>query len=394
MNDIDFDDPNATGIPESKPDKNEPEKKEEVPEKKEEKKAEPEKKAEAKDDDADEFEEEFFTKADEKKDEKPDEKKDDPDAFNADKFDAETAKLSEGITDKKANEKFVELRGELKSMKQQLVSKSAAPEVMAELETLRVKASEADGLRQRLDEVSSISAKVKLEQSDKYDAEITKPAARIFAAADEIATTYELDPSAIRAIIKEKDRKKQDELIEANLEKLSGFNKSEVYRLAHDFRGLLDHRKSLLDNAEDELKKAEVKRVADEKKLIEDHRTTVQTLQRSIWDKYKDKVPGFVDDDGAPTDTFKTLMARAVSIDFVTSTPRDQAYAAFSGVVLPHLMKENARLKRELDERDKADGKEVKQRPKASTSIAKKDPPAEPKGDTFMERMANTEFSG
>lgn len=338
------------------------------------------------------IDEDFFAleKKDGKDDKKEPEKKDD-DAFNEDKFEAETLKLSEGM-EGKAGEKFKELRAELKALKQ---AKPEAPaELKAELETLRTKAAEVDGLRSRLEEVSSISAKVKVEQSDDYAKQITKPASDLFSRSDALAAEYEMNPAVLRAIIKEGDRARVKELIDEHLKPFHDVDKSDVFRMAQDFRGLVAKREEMLADAEKSLEKSEKARIDEQNRLIEEHRGAVQTTQKQIWEKYRDIIPGFTDDDGKPTAVFKELMGKGMSIDFSTSRARDQAFAAFAGVALPHVMKEVTALRKEIAERDKADGKEVKKRPRASESIKEtevKDPA--PQGDTFMERLASARFT-
>ena len=307
------------------------------------------------------------------------------DGFDEKGFDAETEEQSKGL-DQKAGDKFKALRAELKEFKAKPVETVLPEDTRLRLETLELKAKEAEGLKQRLEEVSSQSAKLKMENSDTYKREVLDPAAETFKRSDALAAMYEKEPAILRAIIKERDRRVQNELIKEHLGEFSDFDRSEVYRQIQDFNGFVAKRESLLANAEQELERQEVLRAEATGKQLAEQRTAVQTIQKEIWEKYKDAIPGLLDDNGE-TREFRELMAKGLSIDFSTARAKDQAFAAFAGTALPFAVKQIAALRKELAEANKAAGKEVKGRPAAGAAI--KAPPVESKAPkTFMEAMA------
>jgi hypothetical protein len=306
-------------------------------------------------------------------------------AFDEKGFDAETEEQAKGL-DAKAGDKFKALRAELKEFKSKSFEAVVPEETRLKLETLELKAQEAEGLKQRLEEISSQSAKLKMENSDVYKREVLDPAAETFKRSDALAEMYEKEPAILRAIIKERDRRVQNELIKEHLSEFSDFDRSEVYRQIQDFNGFVAKRESLLANAEQELERQEALRVEATAKQLAEQRTSVQTIQKEIWEKYKDTIPGLVDDNGE-TKEFRDMMAKGLSIDFSTARAKDQAFAAFAGTALPYAVKQIAALRRELAELNKAAGKEVKGRPAASSAIK----PTEVSSDTpksFMEAMA------
>ena len=308
-----------------------------------------------------------------------------PAGFDEKAFDSETEEQSKGL-DQKAGDKFKALRAELKDYKAKPVETALPEETRLKLETLELKAREADGLKQRLEEVSSQSAKLKMENSETYKREVLDPAAETFKRSDALAAMYEKEPAILRAIIKERDRRVQNELIKEHLGEFSDFDRSEVYRQIQDFNGFVAKRENLLANAEQELERQEVQRAEATGKQLAEQRTAVQTIQKEIWEKYKDTIPGLLDDNGE-TREFRELMAKGLSIDFSTARAKDQAFAAFAGTALPFAVKQIAALRKELAEAYKAAGKEVKGRPAAGTVI--KAPPVESKAPkTFMEAMA------
>ena len=287
----------------------------------------------------------------------------------------------------KAGEKFKALRAELKAAKQTTIT----PDVQREIEDLKTKAQEAEGLRARLEEVSSQSAKLKVEASDEYEREIVSPAKDIFSKADELAKLYETDATILKAIIKETDRKVQNELIAEHLKDFSDFDRNEIYLMTKDFNGLVAKRERMMANADKEIERQQVQRIEQEKQLLAEQRRAVQTIQKDIWNKYKEVVPGFVED-GEETPEFRKLMGKALSIDFGTAKARDQAYAAFSGVVLPHVVKELGEMRKRLSAYEKADGKAQRTAPKPSNSVAVTPPAPAGERDVLAE-FNNMDFA-
>jgi hypothetical protein len=324
------------------------------------------------------IEEEFFSDA---ADDVPEVKEEKPEAFDEEAFDKQTEVEVKGM-EVKAGEKFRALKAELKAAKQSVLT----PEVKTKMEALELKAQEAEGLRLRIAEISASSAKLQVENDDTYQAEVVQPAADIFTRADALATMYDTEPTILRAIIKERDRKVQNELIAEHLADFSDFDRNEAYRMIQDFNGLVTKRDRMMENAEKTIEKSRASKIENDKRLMEDQRRVVQTFQKDIWQKYKEHIPGFVEE-GADTPVLKKLMAKALSIDFSQAKARDQAYAAFAGTALPHAVNEIAALKKRLSTYEKGDVKALKQGPGAGASLTAT-PSGEKAPKTFMEAMA------
>jgi len=306
-------------------------------------------------------------------------------AFDESDFDKQTEEAVVGM-EAKAGDKFRELRAELKEAKKQVIS----PDVTAKLQELELKAQEAEGLRERLEEISGQSAKLKVEASDEYNNSIVKPAMEIFKKADDLAALYDIDPSAFKDIIRERDRKVQNQMIAEHLGDLSDFDRSEAYRMVQDFSSLMTSREKMLSNADKEIERQQVQRIEADKAFLAEQKKAVQVIQKDIWEKYKDKIPGFLED-GKETSEYKKLMAKSLSIDFSQSKARDQAYASFAGVALPHAMKELHAMRKRLSAYEKDDEKSVKSTPKPSSSLSAT-PHTERLEGSFVERFANVDF--
>jgi hypothetical protein len=309
--------------------------------------------------------------------------------FDEEAFDKETEEATKGM-EAKAGDKFKALRQELKEAKQ----KTITPEVEKKLSELEMKAAEADGLRQRMEELAIQSAKIKVETSDEFDKEVRKPVDDLYVKAEELAGLYEGDPKLLWAIVTERDRKKQNDLIKEHLGEFSDFDRSEVYRMSQDFSGLLIRRQAMLDEADKYIQKIEADKVKQTEIALEEHKKTVQTFQRDIWRKYKDVIPGFTDDDGKETPEFRALMNRSMSLDFSRATPRDQAFAAFSGVILKHMVGQVNALRRQLAEYEAGDERAIKARPGTGGSVSASAAAIPSAGEkSFIDRFAEAELS-
>jgi hypothetical protein len=288
-----------------------------------------------------------------------------PGEFDEEAFNRETEESVKGM-EGKAGEKFKALRSELKEARQT----SVTPEIKEKFEKLELKAQEAEGLRARLDELSNQSAKLKVENSDEYQQSVVLPASEVFRRSDDLAALYETEPAILRAIIKETDRRKQNALISEHLDGFSDFDRNEVYRMTQDFAGLVAKRGAMLDNAETQLSQIQARQVEQTQKVLGEQRAAVQTLQKDIWKKYRDVIPGFTDDGGNDSADYTKLMQKSLSIDFSRAKGTDQAFAAFAGMALPHVVKQVSMLQKKLSAYESQDSSRAAAMPRPGASIA------------------------
>jgi len=289
------------------------------------------------------MDEDFFSEEDDKKEEVAEK---DTEGFDDKEFEKETEALTEGM-DAKPGEKFKALRGELKELKQAALEATIPDDTIKEIADLKLKLQESDGLRARLDEVTSKSAKLQVESSDEYENSIMKPVASIFSKADELAEAFEIDADHIKAIIKESSEAKRGALVEEFLDSVPAYNQARIINLSDDFSKLLQKRESMLSNADETISKGQAAAIEKEQSALNEQRKITQTIQKDIFERYKDRIPGFVED-GKDTAKFSELVAQGLSIDFGKARARDQAFAAFAGVTLPHAMQAIDSLQKEL----------------------------------------------
>ena len=309
--------------------------------------------------------------------------------FDEESFNKETEESVRGM-EVNAGIKFKALRNELKEAKQNAIS----PEIQQKLNDLELKASEAEGLRQQISELSNQSAKIKVETSEEFRREIRKPVDDLYDKSEELARLYEGDPQVLWSIISEGDRKKQNELIKEHLSEFSDYDKSEVYRISQDLTRILGKRNEMLQDAEKYIQKIESDRVMQTEKALEENRKVYQTHLRSLWDKYKDKVPGLVGEDGKETEAFKEMRNKTMSLDFSRAGTRDMALASFSGVMVKHLAGEINNLRQQLHEYEVGDEKAIKSRANTGKSInSSQASPSSDDNRSFVEKFGDMDFS-
>ncbi len=307
--------------------------------------------------------------------------------FNEQDFDKETESLSEGMN-KKASDKFKELRSSLKDYKIKEKEVVIPNDVQTKLKDLELKAAEADGLRQQVEELSSVSAKVKVESSQEYKKKVLEPAMAILREADQIASSQNVESDIVQSIIKEGDKERQILLIKEHLSDMNEIEKQDLYRMIYEYKGLGKIRNEMLDHASEKLTQIEAQQIEEQKQLFEAEKKAVIDIQASIWDKYKTVIPGFSNDDGEPTEEWKQLRNRSLAIDFNKAAGKDKAYAAFAGVTLPHVIKELNAAKKLIQEITGKEASEMLRRPKLGQApIADASTP-----DDFISLMRKTRF--
>lgn len=315
--------------------------------------------------------------------------------FDPDSYDAQTQKMVKAMEEKgHPGDAFAEVRAELKKAKEALSKQQPSEDIQAELKELRSISEKYEGLKQRLDEVSSESAQLKVQNSPEYEREILAPVSKILERAEQIAEVYEVEASVLKDIVRNPDIKQRDQMLKEYAETLGPVGSGEIGRLASDFSSYRDKREQMLENAEAELERLQVQEIKANELALKAHNEQMQTLQKSMWESNKELIPGFVQENGEVTETYTKLMSKGLSIDFSKARAKDQAFAAFAGTVLPHMAKELAIIKKELSEYKQSEETTKRSSPAPSSSVKQTQSSSDSKKPkTFLEAAAEIEFS-
>lgn len=312
--------------------------------------------------------------------------------FDEAAFEAETTKAAEGM-EAKAFDKFKALRAELKVFKKQEFKPdpNSIPEftaLKAEVEELRKKAEENDGLRTRLDSVMKSSDELAVKESEEFISKVTTPIADMKAAAKALAESAGLSPEDLLAIIADKDSLKQDKALSALEANVSRRTLSRIERLCDDYRVIEQDEARLLADIPKTLASAraqEAQRAEQDRKALTGQ---FQAATRASFTQYAASVPGFVDATGALTPAGLAAQSDTLAIDPHALTPDELGFLVFASKGLAAARKEVVRLTKE----NRALGGKATI-PGKTTAPAKVVEPVAPEGQTLKERMKGQNFT-
>lgn len=290
-----------------------------------------------------------------------------PESFDEKEFDAQTAKILKSLEDKgHPGDVYKDLRAQLKEAKQKLESGKIPEDVEKQLEEYKARAEEADALKERLEEVSSVSAKVRMEASDAYQKEVLRPAQEILLSTKELSESYGIDQGSLNAVITESDRKIRNQLIETHLQDFSEMDRQDVYSMIRKYGDITAKQNSMLEKAEEELESRKLAQDESQSKEKAERQKQFRTIADSIWSKYEDKIPGLLDDTGNLDPEFAKLKKKALTVDPSRYSARDEAYTAYTGTIFPALVKRLIKLERQLQTYEADDEKATRSRPKST----------------------------
>jgi hypothetical protein len=311
--------------------------------------------------------EDFFSE--EKRDEK---------SFDETAYDAQTDRIVKEMEKQgHPGEAYRELRQQNKDLLKQVQAGVVPPDVKKQLDEFKAKAEEAEGLRERLKEISKKDAQLQLESSDEYRNTVLAPVRQIMDDIKQIAQSYGVDAGDVELIVKTADLKERQALLDqlkgdASTAGLGVVGMNEVSRLAGKFNDLRLMRSRMLEEATERVEKMKVQEIETTKLQLEEHRKNVQAIKDAQWEDYKDIIPGLLDEDGNETPEMKKLRARVTSIDFSNARAKDQAFAAFSGVLFSHVVKELHEANKRLEKYEKKSERRQQAAPNPGDSVAKK----------------------
>lgn len=240
---------------------------------------------------------------------------------------------------KAAGAKFKELKTELKTWKQKATELEQKLAAMPQ----EVKVPEDyEELKSRVTEYEKEISVSRVEASPQYKQAVVEPLNGVLSAAYAMAQRYEVPESAMEAMLQEQDRSKQDALLQDVVSGFSERDRLNLYSLVDDIGVILMRRNEILQNAaqaRQHLEQQEQQRTSSEHKQALD----------SVWKVMSEKIPLF--SDKAIADEVRN---KATGANLLNAKPDVRAYAAYSGAVLPHLLKQNQSLTSKVAELEKA----------------------------------------
>lgn len=237
---------------------------------------------------------------------------------------------------KAAGAKFKQLKSDLKTWKQ----KAAELEKQIAERPAQVP-EDYEQLKAQLAEYEQEISVSRVEASTQFKQAVIEPLNGVLSAAYSMASKYQVPENTMEAMLQEQDPAKQDELLQ---ELASGFSERDrlnLYRLVDDVGVILHRRGEILNNAA--LARETIAQQAHEQFVTEN-----KQAYENVWKALSDKVPLFSDKTIA-----EDVRTKAMGANLLEAKPDIRAYAAYSGAMLPHLLKQNQTLTAKIAELEK-----------------------------------------
>lgn len=251
----------------------------------------------------------------------------------------------EGSASPKAQNKWAELRGDLKSTRNSLREKE---DRIAELE-LQLKTSEGSKvepetiakLQSQLSEKEKELSAYRVESTDLYRERVSVPLAKIAEEAEKIGG------ESLVSALSEPDPRKRSEALSNAVEDLNEYDRTIVFQMARELDGVIDQQAKLRSNAAEAMKELEQQKALQQTQAQLEQQKEYASAAKDAWGVFEKKLPFMKGSDGDLRDEFKEVMEEGLNTNLIEKSPMIQAYSSFSGLLLPKLLKEVSTLRSE-----------------------------------------------
>ena len=253
-----------------------------------------------------------------------------------------------------AGAKFKEIKAEAKAararvaeLEAKLAQAESAPKPDAvEVEKLQTAIAEKEA---KLSEYEKELAISRFEATEEYKESVVAPMAAIIGVVEDLAKEYEISEKSLMNILEESDRKKQGQMIAELASNFSERDRFSLYQLGDDFAAVLDQRDKLRSKASEALAAREKALQTEAARKLEERKKAWSSSTKSVWDQFKAKVP--LPEDAQERSKFESeVVAQVAAVDFDKLSNDHKAFAAYSGAVLPQVVKMNKALSAEIAE--------------------------------------------
>ena len=253
-----------------------------------------------------------------------------------------------------AGAKFKEIKAEAKAararvaeLEAKLAQAESAPKPDAvEVEKLQAAITEKEA---KLSEYEKELAISRFEATEEYKESVVAPMAAIIGVVEDLAKEYEISEKSLINILEEPDRKKQGQMIAELASNFSERDRFSLYQLGDDFAAVLDQRDKLRSKASEALAAREKALQTEAARKLEESKKAWSASTKSVWDTFKTKVP--LPEDAQERSKFESeVVSQVAAVDFDKLSNDHKAFAAYSGAVLPQVVKMNKALSAEIAE--------------------------------------------
>tara|TARA_R110000772_G_scaffold74549_1_gene162286 strand:- start:3941 stop:5146 length:1206 start_codon:yes stop_codon:yes gene_type:complete len=314
----------------------------------------------------------------------------DPDPVGDDEFQKSLiAEMKELALDPKPGLKWAELRRTVKAAEAARDKALEEGGNTEEIQKLRLRAEEIDDVRAEAAELRQSLALNDYKSTSEFQTLVQTPANEIKTLASSIESDNGIDPGVILAAIQHPEARVQKSLIEKAVEEggLDMQDQMRIYRMADQHLQLSATDKALKEHASTRMQELNELQVTERTAAAETQQKALRSGIEGAFAQHEGRIPGFVTDDGLPTEQYEQLKASAASSDL--NTIQDASYAIMAATLLPEVLKANKALSDEIVGKNKTLAKYGKVAPKQGKVTQAKANKKQP--STLMEALDSIE---
>lgn len=210
---------------------------------------------------------------------------------------------------------------------------------MKELEASATQVAEVDRLKGVMAEMESELAISRVEATPEYKRTVVEPMARLIGVAERLAKRYDTEGKGhlkerLLGIIETKDIDSQREKMEDLTSEWRESDRFDLYRLGDDYQVIQGRREEIQGNAKDALAQIEARQREETEQSKAENTRTWQRSVTEVADTLKAAIPGLSEE------RFKQIQGQVAANNFDAEKPQGKAFAAYSAVLLPEVLKQ------------------------------------------------------
>lgn len=286
--------------------------------------------------------------------------------------------------DQKAGEAFKLIKAEKKEALQKI---EELEKRLQETETSKVDSSELEGLKQVLTDTESKLAAYNVQETEVFQKEVKVPIDDIQDRATTIAKSYDIEPAGLLEAIAQSDPKRQRQIIADLAEDMNAVDEMSIYNMAAEYSKLLKRGDDLQSKAVEVLKESQAAQEQVKAREAEAQTQKYRQSQDKVWTLLESKAPFLKED------RFSEVKKQASSTNILEAGVEAQAFSVSSGLLLPHVLRENMDLSTKVTELESTLSRYTKADPGAGGGGPAPTPTSDPSDGDFlgaMERHLNS----
>lgn len=282
------------------------------------------------------------------------------DAKKEDKSDAAEDAETKNMTPT-AGAKFKEIKAEAKAAKSRVaelearlaeVEKGGAKPDPVEAERVQQLIAEKEAkLAEYEQELEATRALYSVERTKEYRDAVIQPMAAILSVVERLAKKYDIPEKALISVLEESDPDVQGDRISEVGSNFTERDRVSLYALGDDYAAVLASRDEIRSRSVEALKAREKMAQEENARAASEAEKRWKSASSSVWQKMRDKIP-------LPDDERSSIEAEVTkqigNLQFNDLSDEIKAFAAYSGALVPHVVKANKALQSKVSELEQA----------------------------------------